>query len=97
MNSLVLCRVVFGSYLVLFSLWLALHAVAYWVNKEVGRGFLWLLPAGLCAAGATWVFFRLEDFGLLAVLIGLLVLLGLVLELGRRLKSSLKKYDGPKP
>jgi hypothetical protein len=97
MNSELLCRIVFGSYFALFALCLALCAIACWVNKEVGCGFLWLLPAGLCAVGAIWVFFHLEDFGLPAGHIGLVFLLAVVLEVGRRLKSSLKKYDKPKP
>jgi hypothetical protein len=97
MNTEILCRVVFGSYLALFAIWLSLCAIAFWVNKEIGRGFLWLLPAGLCMAGAIWVFFHLKDLGLSAGLIGLVLLLVLILETGRRLRSSLRKYDKPKP
>jgi hypothetical protein len=97
MSSEFLCRVVFGSYFALFAIWLALYAIACWVNREIGRGLLWLLPAALCAAGAIWAFFHLEDFGLSAGIIGLVFLLALVFEVGRRLMSSLKKYDGCKP
>src|SRR5437868_3793047 len=96
MSSELLGRIVFGSYFALFATLLAGYAIALWVNKEIGRGFLWLLPAGLCTAVAVWVFLHLEDFGLAVGIIGLLFLLALVCEFGRRLRSSLRSYDKPK-
>ena len=95
MSSQLLCRIVFGSYSALFATWLGVGAFACWVNREIGHAFLFLLPAGLSAAAAIWIFLRWEDFGWSAGLIGLLFLLALVFKVGGQLRSSLRRYDKP--
>jgi len=97
MSSRLLCRIVFGSYFAVFALALVLHATGCFAKKQMGRGLLWMLPAGLCTGAAIWAYSRLEDCGYPAGLIGLLLLLGLLLQTGGQLRASLKKNDQPKP